>query len=100
MNCTYTRSIGCTPYEIVFNRKPNYRRIPLLSRAGYEIEDEVVPVDGQDEALQEFIQNHNTDVSDAEVAEMERQIRQQMADRQLAEQLQMFLTMSLLNGLI
>ena len=88
MNCTYTRSIGCTPYELVFNRKPNYRRIASYSRAGHEISDEVLSDDDQDTALKSTISEFREEVTDAEMATMEQEMRQQMADRQLAERLQ------------
>lgn len=89
MNCTYTRSIGCTPYKLVFNRKPNYRRIPSYSRAGHEIEDEILDDnEDQDGALKSTIDNFREEVTDAEMDKMERELRQQIADRQLAERLQ------------
>ena len=81
MNCTFVRSIGTTPYEIVYNRKPHYRRIPLLSRPGYEIEDEVFDDGGQDDSLREFTETHDTEVTDADMAEAEREARARMAER-------------------
>ena len=93
MNCTYTRSIGTTPYMIVFNRKPTYRRIPLYSRPGCEIQDELLDeaaapgtVD-EDEALKNFIHEQYTEVTDAEFEEIDRAMRQKMADQQFQRRL-------------
>lgn len=81
MNCTYTRSIGTTPYEIVFNRKPLYRRIPYYSREGYDIQDEELSDDGADTSLREKIQDAYNDIGDDEMMAMEREIREKMAAR-------------------
>lgn len=77
INCTYTRSIGTTLYMIVFNRKPNYRRIPPYSRPGYEIQNKLLDraaapgIVDKDEVLKNFIYKQYTEVTDAEFEEME-----------------------------
>ena len=81
MNCTYTRSIGTTPYEIVFNRKPHYRRIPYYNRPGYEVEDEELSDNEADESLREKIQDAYNDIGDDEMIAMEQEARERMAAR-------------------
>lgn len=53
MNSTYHSAIKAIPYEVVFNRKPNYQRVdpslrPIITED--DIEEHVVD-DEQDDAL-------------------------------------------------
>lgn len=52
MNSTWNRATGSIPYQIVFNRKPCYRRIPLAQRA-FETVDvrEIAADDDADDML-------------------------------------------------
>ena len=95
MNSTHCRSIGCTPYEMVFNRKPYFDRVPLHLSAeqSTQLETGVIIEDtDQVAATQEFVSRFDLpSVTDDEEARLEAEFRHRRrtldeADTQLLQE--------------
>ena len=73
LNCTYHRAIKAIPYEVVFTRKPHYKRAVVGSREVDEgdIEEEEIEDEADDSIIAEGVAQH----------QMEARVEQQMDTR-------------------
>ena len=57
MNSTYHQAIKAIPYEVVFNRKPNYKRAVVGNReiAEDDVEEEVIEDETDDSIIAEGV---------------------------------------------
>ena len=57
LNCTYHKAIKAIPYEVVFNRKPNYKRAVVGNREILEedIEEEEIEDEADDSIIAEGV---------------------------------------------
>ena len=57
LNCTYYRAIKAIPYEVVFNRKPNYKRALVGNREIDEddVEEEEIDDEADDSIIAEGV---------------------------------------------
>ena len=80
MNSTWNRATGSIPYQIVFNRKPCYKRIPVAQRAFEQVEfREISAGDDADDLLNRIQANEINEVEErlsAPISQVEADFRE------------------------